>query len=219
MVKASFSTKSKFTLGPGNCWCLSWARLCKANLKGWSQRPGQWEALVGEYRGFGAYFPPFPTRVWVFGSERSCVPLAVYYWVGQKVGSVRRLSPVLSSVRLFATTRTIACLAPLFMGFSRQKYWSGLPCSPPGDLPDPEIKHESLASPEWAGPFFFKKKKKKKNHWATWATLVVLNCPLTSFETILLNCIVTANPVRPTEGSTWWKQSAISQQRTYNLSG
>ena len=147
MVKASFSTKSKFTLGPGNCWCLSWARLCKADLKGWSQRPGQWEALVGEHRGWGAYFPPFPTRVRVFGSESSCVPLAVYYWVGQKVGSVRRLSPVLSSVRLFATTRTIARLAPLFMGFSRQKYWSGLPCSPPGDLPDPEIKHESLASP------------------------------------------------------------------------
>ena len=30
------------------------------------------------------------------------------------------------------------------MGFSREEYWSGLPCPPPGDLPDPEIK---LASP------------------------------------------------------------------------
>ena len=33
------------------------------------------------------------------------------------------------------------------MGFSRQEYWSGLPCPPPGDLPDPEIKPESLAPP------------------------------------------------------------------------
>ena len=32
------------------------------------------------------------------------------------------------------------------MGFSRQEYWSGLPCPPPGDLPDPEIEHASLMS-------------------------------------------------------------------------
>ena len=32
------------------------------------------------------------------------------------------------------------CQAPLSMGFSRQEYWSGLPCPPPGDIPNPEIK-------------------------------------------------------------------------------
>ena len=37
------------------------------------------------------------------------------------------------------------------MGFSRQEYWSGLPCSPPGDLPDSGIKPTSLASPALAG--------------------------------------------------------------------
>ena len=31
---------------------------------------------------------------------------------------------------------TVARQAPLSLGFSRQKYWSGLPCPPPGDLPD-----------------------------------------------------------------------------------
>ena len=36
--------------------------------------------------------------------------------------------------------------APLFMGFSRQEYWSWLPCPPPGDLPDPEVKTKFLAS-------------------------------------------------------------------------
>ena len=38
---------------------------------------------------------------------------------------------------------TVASQAPLFMGFSRQEYWSGLPCPPPGDLPNPEIEPRS----------------------------------------------------------------------------
>ena len=40
------------------------------------------------------------------------------------------------------------------MGFSRQEFWSGLPCPPPGDLPDPGIKPEFLTSPALAGRFF-----------------------------------------------------------------
>ena len=36
---------------------------------------------------------------------------------------------------------------PLSMGFSRQEYWSGLPCSPPGDLPNPRMERKSPASP------------------------------------------------------------------------
>ena len=42
----------------------------------------------------------------------------------------------LSHVQLFVTLWTIAHQAPLSMGFSRQEYWSGLPCPPPGDLPN-----------------------------------------------------------------------------------
>ena len=38
-----------------------------------------------------------------------------------------------------APPRTVACQAPLSMGFPRQEYWSGLPFLSPGDLPDPEI--------------------------------------------------------------------------------
>ena len=44
--------------------------------------------------------------------------------------------------------------APLSMGFPRQEYWSGLPCPPPGDLPDPGIKSASPVSPALAGRFF-----------------------------------------------------------------
>ena len=43
-------------------------------------------------------------------------------------------------VRLFEIAWTVAHQAPLSMGFSRQEYWSGLPCPPPGDLPDPGIE-------------------------------------------------------------------------------
>ena len=41
------------------------------------------------------------------------------------------------------TPRTAACQALLSMGFSRQEWWSGLPCPPPGDLPDPGIEPTS----------------------------------------------------------------------------
>ena len=40
------------------------------------------------------------------------------------------------------------------MGLSRQEYWGGLPCPPPGDLPDPGIEPASLASAALAGGFF-----------------------------------------------------------------
>ena len=50
----------------------------------------------------------------------------------------------LSRVRLFVTPWTVACQAPLSMGFSRQEYWSGLPFPSPGDLPNSEIEPSLL---------------------------------------------------------------------------
>ena len=59
---------------------------------------------------------------------------------------------------------TVAHQAPLSMGFSREDYWSGLPCPPPGDLPDPEVQPTPPAAPalqedalplsHWGGPNF-----------------------------------------------------------------
>ena len=43
-------------------------------------------------------------------------------------------------LQLFAAPWTVAHQAPLSMGFSRQEYWSGLPCPPSGDFPDPGIE-------------------------------------------------------------------------------
>ena len=60
-----------------------------------------------------------------------------------------------SHVRLFTTLWTVAHQAPLSVGFSRQVYWSGLPCPPAGDLADPETELVFPVSPELAGRFFF----------------------------------------------------------------
>ena len=49
---------------------------------------------------------------------------------------------------------TVLLQAPLSVGFSRQEYWSGLACPPPGDLPDSGIELMSLMSPALAGGFF-----------------------------------------------------------------
>ena len=70
-----------------------------------------------------------------------------------------------SYVWLFAILCTIACQAPLSMGFSRQEYWSGLPCPSSGDLPDPGIESispvvptlqvDSLPLSQWEAHFRF----------------------------------------------------------------
>ena len=59
-----------------------------------------------------------------------------------------------SRVQLFVKLWNVARHAPLTMGFSRQEYWNGLSCPPPGDLPDPGIEPVSLMSPALEGRFF-----------------------------------------------------------------
>ena len=48
---------------------------------------------------------------------------------------------------------TVARQPPLSMGFLKQVYWSGLPCPPPGDLPNPGIEPTSLATSALTGEF------------------------------------------------------------------
>jgi len=59
-----------------------------------------------------------------------------------------------SCAPLFAAPWTVVHQVPWSMGFSRQGYCSGLPCPPPGDLPDPGVEPTSLTSPSLAGRFF-----------------------------------------------------------------
>ena len=56
---------------------------------------------------------------------------------------MRVLTP--SVVSDFGTPWTVACQAPLSIGFSRQEYWSGLPLPSPGDLPNPGTEPGSPA--------------------------------------------------------------------------
>ena len=66
-----------------------------------------------------------------------------------------------SPVWLFETPWTVARQAPLSMGSFRQKYWSGFPCPPPGNLPHPQIKPTLLTSPALAGGFLTTKPPRK----------------------------------------------------------
>ena len=52
-----------------------------------------------------------------------------------------------SCVQFSVTPWTVGHQAALPMGFSRQEYWSGLPCPPPGDLPDPGMEPVFPESP------------------------------------------------------------------------
>ena len=63
----------------------------------------------------------------------------------------------LSGVQLCVTPWTVARQAPLFMGFSRQEYWSGLPFPPPGDLLNSE---DEPTSPALANGFFAQNSEK-----------------------------------------------------------
>ena len=56
-------------------------------------------------------------------------------------------APSLSCVQFFVPLWTVACQAPLFIGFPRQEYWSGLPFSPPGDLPNTGVEPILFACP------------------------------------------------------------------------
>ena len=56
-----------------------------------------------------------------------------------------------SHIQLCTTLWTVACQAPLYMGFSRQEYWNGLPFPSPGIVPNPELEP---MFPALAGRFF-----------------------------------------------------------------
>ena len=86
------------------------------------------------------FFPPI-------ASDACGTHLGLYYLWGGPIDSSPCMCCHFSHFWLFATPWTVARQAPLSMGFSRQEYWSGLPCPLPGDLPDPEIEPVSPASP------------------------------------------------------------------------
>ena len=135
----------------------------------------------------------------------SCVTKGVeiptnLYWTFLKMyikQCVRVLSHF-SLVWLFVTLWTVAYQAPLSMGFSRQEYWSGLPCPPPGDLPDPGMKPASLRSPALVGRFFTTS--------ATWETHIkqYIKANETGFQPFFFTPSVEAHSHTHTSYNTIW---------------
>ena len=86
-----------------------------------------------------------------------------------------------SRVQLYATLGTVVCQVPLSTGFSRQEYWSGLPCPSLGDRPKPGMEPASLMSPALAGRFFTTS--------GTWKTLWMLHeYPVNHIYQVLSTC-------------------------------
>ena len=99
-------------------------------------------------------------------------------------------------VRLFATLWAVAHQAPLSMGFSRQEYWSGLPCPPPRGLPDPGIEPMSLISPALVGKFFvycFESISNSKLKTFSWGKLSKIQAKVYSTTLFLWQKIYTWN--------------------------
>ena len=98
-------------------------------------------------------------RVWAcqvrssMGNPCTFQPILLFAQKGSK-NKVYILCACFRCVWLFVTPWTVACQAHLSMRFSRQEHWSGLPCPPPGDLPNPWLEPVSLMSPELADGFF-----------------------------------------------------------------
>ena len=85
---------------------------------------------------------------------------------------------------------TVAHQAPLSLGFSRQEYWSELPCLSPGDLPDPGIKPVSLVPPALQAASL------PLSHWGSlfcFPTGFYLQHPPVSKETICV-CVCSVAP-------------------------
>ena len=75
----------------------------------------------------------------------------LFYWSARPTVVIRSLMCIWMRAVSLRCVRLLACQAPLSVGFSRQENWSGFPCPPPGDLPDPGMEPASLMSPALAG--------------------------------------------------------------------
>ena len=119
----------------------SWSWLVKKVMRCnfcWTAEPGGWHgnlqlALIG-------------SELLVAQRSLGLASLASGLWAGS-----RAMLSCCHHVQLRVTPWTVSRQTPLSVGFSRQEYWSVLPCHLAGALPDPGIKPASSVSPELAG--------------------------------------------------------------------
>ena len=78
------------------------------------------------------------------------ISFLLYYWSWKMYMLFSRcMLSRFSRIQLFMTPMAVACLAPLFMGFSRPEYWNGVPCPPPGIFPIQRWNLHLLCLPRW----------------------------------------------------------------------
>ena len=85
-------------------------------------------------------------------------------WHGAEIWNIYSVSACMLSCSVMSdsvTLWTVACQAPRSMGFSREEYWCGMPCAPPGGLPHPGIKPrspvlqvDSVPLSHWGSPMY-----------------------------------------------------------------
>ena len=100
--------------------------------------------------------------LWIWNIKKYTITLPLKFsysqglmiWTSSLILKLLLLNWSLSRLWLFEAPWTVAHLAPLFIVFSRQEYWSGLLFPTPEDLPNPDIEAASLRSPASAGRFF-----------------------------------------------------------------
>ena len=105
-----------------------------------------------------------------------------------------------SRVQLSATPWTVAHQAPLPMGFSRQEYWSGLPCPFPGDLHYPGIEPASSISPALAG--------RSSTTSTPWEAPVQRTGIKPGSSALQLDSLPAELPAKPIQRTDWWFSEA-----------
>ena len=110
------------------------------------------------YQWYYIHSPPHATFTPIYLQNFQPFPTETLYPLNNNSSISSPAAPVVkcrfSCVRLCVTLWTVAHQALLSVGFSREEYWSGLPCPPPGILLNPGIKTASLMSHALAGRFF-----------------------------------------------------------------
>ena len=116
----------------------------------WNTEIWRWQICLFSGKEYSKCYKNQIRKIHIFSKRQE----TILDWLDTNCISSNILCCHFSHVWLFATLWTVALQAPLSMEFSRQEYWSGLPCPSPEDLSDPGIKLASPMSPALAGRFF-----------------------------------------------------------------
>ena len=149
-VQAKFYWGQNEDCSPGDSTSGSSGKLPKMLEGRWGSLIYMWFWWNGEFMQSSAYlFKNLFIFDWRIIVLQYCVGFyLISTWISHRHVCVCMWSHF-CHVQLFVALWIVAHQAPLSMGFSRQEYWSGLPCPPPGDLSDPGAELRLLSLQHW----------------------------------------------------------------------